>query len=99
MIGLKVMLFGIALICFGGFFVVAQTVGYVSGGLYSVGMFVGLLLSFLGLLVDDEQGRGDDQQTVAERFDSNDGDENGDDEKESNDADRADHSANYFPPM
>ena len=52
----KVMLFGLALVCFSGFFVVGQGLGVVSETPVTWGMILGLLLCFLGLLADDERG-------------------------------------------
>ncbi|NEU56866.1 hypothetical protein [Halorussus sp. MSC15.2] len=104
--GLKTMLFGIAVICASGFFVVAEAVRGVSDNPFTLGLFVGLLLSFLGLLMSDGSGASTGDGTDEARGDGNgvdgaDGDEKGttdaDDPDTTSDPDR--YSPNRFPPM
>jgi hypothetical protein len=95
--GLKVMLFGIALVCFSGFYLVADALGVVTESVFTWGMLFGLLVSFLGLLVNDGSaaesgGRAEKANRPDDGGGSDDGEE--DAEKQPND-----YRANRFPPM
>ncbi|MFC4449947.1 hypothetical protein [Halorussus aquaticus] len=99
--GLKTMLFGIAVICASGFFVVAEAVRDVSDNPFTLGLFAGLLLSFLGLLMSDGSGAstgdGTDEARGGTGVDDAGGDENDVDDADDADPDR--YSASRFPPM
>lgn len=106
MSGLKVMLFGIAVILFSGFIVVGQAAGYAYDSLLFWGMILGLAITFVGLMIDDSGER--DENFQSDRDDGNDsgrprekGEEN-DEDGENDEAvenDRRYVPISRFPPM
>ncbi|UPV73979.1 hypothetical protein M0R89_15745 [Halorussus limi] len=105
---IEVLLFGIAVVCASGFFLVGQALGVVSESIVTWGLVFGLLLCFLGLLVDDPNSHGNGRRVRNESDgasgrgpDDTPGDENdsGDDETDGDDPDTNRYSVNRFPPM
>ena len=102
--GLKLMLFGIAVILSVGFLVVAEAAaGYPYRGGLVWGLVLGLGLSFVGLLLGNGGERAPD--TGSDGRDDQRGDDSNDDERDADDGDDAEtddgehYSESFFPPM
>lgn len=105
--GLKLMLFGIAVILATGFLVVAEAAArspYQSGLVW--GLFLGLGLSFVGLLLGSGGERNDAESAGRDDRDGSEGDAvddgaDADEDAESDDdqLDRDRYSESFFPPM